>query len=109
MSRTVVVLLLACAAACGASDWEGGIHARMGHSEELGLRVVDVPAEGPAARAGLEEGDIILEIDGMPVEGLTPAQIAERLRGPVGSKVALRVSRRSRPLTLEIERAPYGE
>ena len=98
-------LVLLCA--CGAGSWEGGIHARMGHSEEGGLRVFEVPPDGPAARAGLEAGDVILAIDGTEIVGMTPAQIAERLRGPVGTTVELRVERAGRTLTLSVERAPY--
>lgn len=105
----VLAALLALGCGSVASEWEGGIHARMAHSAERGLRVVGVPEDGPAARAGLAEGDRILAIDGEPVEGLSPEQIAARLRGPVGSTVELRVERRGRRLTLPIERAPYAD
>ena len=56
------VLVLALALGCGLGP-VGGIHARMGYSEESGLRVIDVP-EGPAQDAGLRVGDYILAIDG---------------------------------------------
>lgn len=94
---------------CGAvsSDWEGGIHARMGHSPERGLRVLEVPPDGPAARAGLAAGDVIVAIDGEQVDGMPPEAIAERLRGEVGSRVRLRLDRSGRLLTLQVERAPY--
>lgn len=96
------------AAACGGGPG-GGIHARLGHSPETGLRVVEVPADGPAARAGLERGDVIVAIDGEPVEGLTPAQIHRRLGGLVGSTVELRIDRAGRPMTLEVTRAAYDD
>ncbi len=111
MTRLGYTMALALAWACGgaSSEWEGGIHARMGHSADHGLRVVDVPEDGPASRSGLAEGDRIVAIDGEPVEGLSASQIAARLRGPVGTTVELRVERGGRLLTLPVERAPYAE
>ena len=102
---TRAILALLCA--CGAGSWDGGIHARMGYSEGGGLRVFEVPPDGPAARAGLEVGDVIVAIDATEVGGLRPPQIAERLRGPVGTRVELRVVRGGRTLTVSVERAPY--
>jgi carboxyl-terminal processing protease len=100
-----LALVLLCG--CGAGSWEGGIHARMGHSEEGGLRVFAVPSDGPAARAGLEVGDVIVAIDGVEIEGMSPPQIGDQLRGPVGTRVELRVVRGGRTLTVAVERAPY--
>jgi carboxyl-terminal processing protease len=110
MTRATLALTALCSAlGCGGSSWEGGIHARMGHSPEGGLRVVEVPADGPSARAGLAVDDVILAIDGAAVDALTPEQIAGHLRGEVGTTVELRVDRAGRPLTLRIERAPYTD
>lgn len=108
MGRRVALALAICtfAAACGGGP-AGGIHARLAHSPESGLRVVEVPPDGPAARAGLEPGDVIVEIDGEPVEGLTAAQIHQRLGGAVGSRVELRVDRDGRPMTFDVTRASY--
>lgn len=40
----------------------------LGLSETSGAIVSDVQAESPAAKAGLEEGDVILALDGKPVD-----------------------------------------
>ena len=103
--------LLACALALAACspDWTGGIHARMGWSESTGLRVVEVPDEGPAAEAGLRAGDVITTIDGEDVQGLPMREVVERLRGPVGSHVALGILRSGERRTVRVERAPYQE
>ena len=97
---------LAPSGAC-TSEWEGGIHARMGWSEAGGLRVVDVPENGPAGTAGVRPGDVIVRIDGTSVESLPVRQTIELLRGPVGARVELVVRRDGEELTFRVERAPY--
>jgi len=93
-------------AALGCAPTAGGIHARMGYSEEGGLRVVDVPP-GPAAEAGLRPDDRIVRIDDEPVRALSMQEIVERLRGRAGTKVSLEVLRDGEFLRLEVERTPY--
>jgi len=85
------VFLLGCGG--GTAAHGGGIHARMGYSEERGLRVVDVPPGSTAERAGLEVDDRIVVIDGEAVSGMTMRRIVEALRGPPGSEVELEVVR----------------
>jgi carboxyl-terminal processing protease len=92
-------------AACGASD-SAGIHARMGWSED-GLRVVHVPGGGPAAEAGLEEGDRVVSIDGAPVSMLTMNEAVDRLRGKPGTRCELEVLREGEVLVLQIPRLPH--
>lgn len=53
----------------------------------------DVTAGGPAARAGVSPGDVLLETDGRPVADSTPDQVMDRLRGTAGTTVALVVRR----------------
>jgi carboxyl-terminal processing protease len=102
----IAAVLAACAGSMS-SSWSGGIHARMGWSEEDGLRVAEVPQEGPAHRAGLRAHDRIVAIDSEPVAGRSMADVVEMLRGPVGTIVVLSVLRGSESHTLEIDRAPY--
>jgi len=102
-----LALALSPLAACLGGSPAGGIHARMAYSEEGGLRVVDAPASGPAARAGVREGDRIVAIDGEPVDAMDMSEVVERLRGPAGSTVELEIARAGERLLLEVERAPY--
>jgi carboxyl-terminal processing protease len=74
---------------------------------ESGLRVVDVPDEGPAHEAGLEEGDRIVSVNGDPVRTLNMVEIVERLRGPIGSTVRLEIVRDGEIEEIEVRRAAY--
>ncbi len=55
--------------------------------------LADVTARGPAARAGLRAGDVIVEVDGRPTTGSTPDHVMDRLRGDTGSLVVIVVRR----------------
>jgi carboxyl-terminal processing protease len=70
------------------------------------LRVVRPFRDSPAAAAGIQSGDMISAIDGMPVGADLDAAMA-RMRGPRGSTVKLAVTRVGQTLPLEftVERA----
>jgi carboxyl-terminal processing protease len=93
--------------ACGLTGSTGGIHAEMAYSEAGGLRVVEIPSDGPAAAAGLHVGDRIASIDGERVGNLSLQEIVERLRGPVGTHVEIEVIREGEWHVFEIAREPY--
>jgi S1-C subfamily serine protease len=40
---------------------------RQGLANEPGLEIVSIEADGPAARAGLQEGDVLVAVDGRPI------------------------------------------
>ena len=65
------------------------------------MLVVGLDLGGPAERAGLEEGDLILGLDGHPVTGIDDLH---RLltEDRVGIKIPVRVLRRPEILTLPI-------
>lgn len=61
------------------------------------------PIDGtPAAKAGLESGDKIVAIDGKTTKGITLDKAQGAIRGPVGSKVVLTVTRKGEPKPLSI-------
>lgn len=98
--------LCALLAACGPPTWAGGIHALLAWSDRA-VRVTEVPASGPAARAGLRPGDVIVAIDGKPLTGLTSREVQRLLTGEVGSSVELEIVRDGKRERLRVERAPY--
>ena len=64
-----------------------------------GLLVEQVEPDGPAARAGVQAGDIITHYDGQPVD--LPMRLAELVgETPVGNEVELRLWRGRQPATL---------
>ncbi|MEM7560858.1 MAG: S41 family peptidase, partial [Planctomycetota bacterium] len=46
---------------------------------------------GSGRKAGMQDGDMILEIDDLTTEGQSIAKVVERLRGPEGSKVKMKL------------------
>ncbi len=48
---------------------------------------------GPAYRAGLRPGDVILEVNDKRTDNLSTSEIADLLKGPKGTKVAISVGR----------------
>jgi len=62
----------------------------------------------PAEQAGLRPGDVLEEVDGFSLRGLSPEEAAAKVRGAVGSRLRLTVSRagEAEPLVKLITRAP---
>ena len=75
-----------------AQDYEG-IGSLVDPTEDDRL-VISVPLPGgPAARAGLRSGDVVVAVDGESVEGLGTQEVIARVRGPAGTEVRLTVDR----------------
>lgn len=63
-------------------------------TQENGMVKVVTPIDDtPASRAGILTGDLISEINGDSVQGLTLNQAVDKMRGPVGTDVDLTVLR----------------
>lgn len=68
------------------------------------LVAVRVFPDSPAARGGLENGDLILTIDGEPTQPLSVSDAVDRIRGEAGTIVVLGVRREEEDLELRITR-----
>jgi serine protease Do len=60
--------------------------------EERGVEVSSLAADGPASKAGIKEGDVVLEFNGQPVQGTAQFQRLVR-ETPVGRQVKIAVWR----------------
>ena len=58
------------------------------------VKVVAPIDETPAAKAGIMANDIITQLDDEPVQGLTLNQAVEKMRGPVNTKIKLKIMRK---------------
>ena len=68
-----------------------GIGANVSRRADGKLIIVAPIAGGPAEAAGIRSGDIILEVDGDDLEGLSLLGAVAKIRGPRGSSVKLLV------------------
>jgi len=57
------------------------------------VKVVSPIDETPAARAGIQAGDLIIALDGESVMGLTLSEAVDKMRGKVGTDIELTVKR----------------
>ena len=57
------------------------------------IKVVSPIDDTPAARAGIQPGDLIFALDGEPVQGLTLQEAVERMRGKVGTPIKVSIRR----------------
>lgn len=70
------------------------------------VKVVAPIDETPAARAGVRAGDIITQLDGDEVKGLSLNQAVDKMRGPVNAPIVLTIKREgaAEPLQIKIVR-----
>ena len=83
----------------------GGIGVEIAPVAE-GVVVKRVLPDTPACAAGVKVGDVITDVDSKPMHGLKLPEVVDRLRGPVGSEVALILSRKGQaePLKMKLVR-----
>jgi carboxyl-terminal processing protease len=66
------------------------------------IKVVAPIDETPAAKAGVMANDIITHLDEEPVQGLTLNQAVEKMRGPVNTKIKLKIMRKGADKPVEV-------
>ena len=85
----------------------GGLGIEVTYDREYKAVKVIAPMYGtPAWRVGLKSGDLIVKIDGQPVNKMTYMEAVRKLRGKPGTKVKIEVIREGvdEPLVFEIVR-----
>lgn len=83
----------------------GGLGIEVGQEDGM-IKVISPIDDTPAARAGIEAGDLISRIDGQPTKGWTLLQAVDKMRGKPGSKITLTLIREGgKPFDVQLERA----
>ncbi len=83
----------------------GGLGIEVGMEDGF-IKVISPIDDTPAARAGVEAGDLVIKLDGSSVKGLSLDEAVEKMRGPKGSKLTITIVREGadRPFDITLER-----
>ena len=84
-----------------------GIGISFGQQENGDFMVYKVFIDSPAEKAGLEQGDIIREVDGKTYE--TSDEVSEAVRGKSGTTVKITYERNGKKHTVEVMRAEVND
>src|SRR5215212_1405243 len=60
-------------------------------------RITEIFESSPAESGGVRPGDQIVAVDGTTVDGLTPLELSQRVRGEPGTAVELTINREGTP------------
>jgi carboxyl-terminal processing protease len=90
----------------GSFEGIGAVLTPLNRQTGKGVEILQVYAGGPASQAGVQRGDIFLEVDGVDVRDSTTSDVVDLVRGPRGTVVELLMRRPSEeePIEFAIER-----
>lgn len=72
--------------------------------DDSGFSIMDVATGGPAEEAGLMVGDLLIEVEGQDVRGMTTSQVRDLVRGEEGTFVVMTVLRKGERTSCSVER-----
>ncbi|MBV9862068.1 MAG: PDZ domain-containing protein [Alphaproteobacteria bacterium] len=79
-----------------ARDGFGGIGVSL-DAADRDFRVSAITPHGPADRAGVRPGDVLVAVDGLPTAGRPQGEVVKQLRGPLFSRIDLTLARDGSP------------
>ncbi len=83
-----------------------GVGMRLTQDEDTKILTVSAPIRNsPAMAAGVKAGDQILKINGVPTQGMTVEEAAEKIRGEVGTSISLEFRSEGRKVVRKLTRA----
>lgn len=74
-----------------AKDKKGGLGVLLGAYKDGYFELQGVRIGSPCQRAGIQNGDRIIQLEGKSLKGLNSAEVTQLARGTVGSKVKLKI------------------
>ncbi|MBM3893041.1 PDZ domain-containing protein [Candidatus Dependentiae bacterium] len=72
--------------------------------EDDALAIIDTVPGGPAEKAGLKAGDKIVEVSEAKLRGLSSDEVINKLKGPIGSTVSIKILRNKKPMEFTLTR-----
>lgn len=80
-----------------------GIGAQVEYHDNA-LTVISPISGSPAQKAGVKAGDIITEVDGVSLAGMSLVEAVDKVRGPKGTTVRLTILRNGTEMTIDVTR-----
>jgi len=77
-------------------------------SADAPIEVIRVIAGTPAQRAGIQNGDKIVTVDGVDVTNLQTEEVANKVKGPEGTPVTVGILRGQQTLSFTLNRARFS-
>ncbi len=82
-----------------------GVGMQLGMNKEHKVVVIAPIEDTPASNAGIQPGDEITEVDAKPVKGQSLDQVVKQIRGPINTKVAITLMRKTERKKVQLSRA----
>lgn len=79
----------------------GGLGIEVGQENSY-IRVISPIDDTPADRAGIQAGDLIIRIDGQPLQDVLPEEAAGMMRGEPGTDVTITIVRDGEPAPFDL-------
>ncbi|MBL4821267.1 MAG: S41 family peptidase [Gammaproteobacteria bacterium] len=79
----------------------GGLGVEVGQENGY-IRIISPIDDTPADRAGIQAGDLIIQIDGQPLREILPEEAAKMMRGKPGTDVTITVVREGLPAPFDV-------
>jgi carboxyl-terminal processing protease len=79
----------------------GGLGLEVGMENGF-VKVIAPMDDTPAAKAGIESGDLIIELDNKPVKGMSLAEAIKAMRGDAGTELTLTIVREGQSVPKEL-------